>query len=54
MQEGLERSIQSCEKQGPTTKITRSSKAVYNGREDKVLPRKGKAKGVHHHQAIIT
>ena len=25
-----------------------------NGRGDKVLPRQGKAKGVHHHQTIIT
>ena len=25
-----------------------------NGRGDKVLPRQGKAKGVHHHQAIFT
>ena len=37
---GLERSIQSHERQGPTSKITLSSKAIiYNGRADKVLPR---------------
>ena len=31
-----------------------SSKAIiYNGRTDVVLPRQGRAKGVHHHQAII-
>ena len=37
---GLERSIESHERQGPTSKITLSSKAIiYNGRADKVLPR---------------
>ena len=46
---GLERRIQSHERQGPTSKITVSSKAsIYNGRADKVLPRQGKAQGVHH------
>ena len=53
-QKGLERSIQSDEKQGPTTQIILSRKAIIqNGRADKVLPRQGKAKGVNHHQAII-
>ena len=52
---GLERSIQSHERQGPTSKITLSSKAIIeNGRADKMLPRQGKAIGLHHHQAIIT
>ena len=42
----MARNIQSDEKQGPTTLITVSSKAVIqNGRADKVLPRQGKAKG---------
>ena len=37
---GLERSVSSHERQGPTSKITVSSKAIiYNGRADKVLPR---------------
>ena len=37
---GLERSIQSHERQGPTSKITVSSKAIIkNRRPDKVLPR---------------
>ena len=46
---GLERSIPSYETQGPTSKITLSSKAIiYNKRADKVLPRKGQVKGVHH------
>ena len=37
---GLARSIQSHERQGPTSKITVSSKAIIkNGREDKVLLR---------------
>ena len=37
---GLERSIQSHERQAPITKITLSSKAIiYNRRTDKVLPR---------------
>ena len=37
---GLERSIQSHERQGPTSKIVLSSKAIIqNGRADKVLPR---------------
>ena len=37
---GLESSIQSHERQGPTTKITPSRKAIiYNGRADKMLPR---------------
>ena len=54
-QKGVARSIQSHEKQGPTAKFTLSSKAIIqNGRADKVLPRQGKAKGVHHDQAIIT
>ena len=52
---GLERSISSYETQGPTSKITLSSKAIiYNRRADKVLPREGQVKGVHHHQALIT
>ena len=39
------RSIQSDEKQGPTIKITPSSKAIIsNGRADKVLPRQGKVR----------
>ena len=39
-QEGLERSIPSHERQGPTSKITVSSKAIIpNGRADKVLLR---------------
>ena len=38
-EKGLERSIPSHEKQGPTSKITVSSKAIiYNGRADKVFP----------------
>ena len=42
------------EKQGPKTHITLSSKPIIqNGRTDEVLPRQGKARGVHHHQAII-
>ena len=49
------RSIQSDEKQGPISKITLSSKAItQSGRTDNMLPRQGKAIGVHHHQAIIT
>ena len=37
---GLERSIPSLERQGPTSEITLSSKATtWNGRADKVLPR---------------
>ena len=37
---GLERSIPSHERQGPTSKITVSSKAIiYNRRADKMLPR---------------
>ena len=37
---GLERSIPSHERQGPTSKITLSSKAIIqNGRAEKVLPR---------------
>ena len=52
---GLARSIPSDEKQGPTFKVTLSNKAIiHNQRAGKVLPRQGKAKGVHHHQAIIT
>ena len=36
---GLERSIPSHKRQGPTSKITLSSKAIFqNGRADKVLP----------------
>ena len=35
-------------------RFTLSSKAIiYSGRTDKVLPRQAKAKGVHHHQALI-
>ena len=50
---GLARSIQSDEKQGLTSKITLSSKAIiWNQRTDKMLPRQDKAKRVHH-QAII-
>ena len=46
---GLERSISSYETQGPTSKITLSSKAIiYNRRADKVLPGEGQVKGVHH------
>ena len=38
--EGLERNVQSHEKQGPTSKITLSSEAIiYNGRADEMLPR---------------
>ena len=37
---GLAKTIQNDEKQGPT-------------RADKVLPRQGKTKGVHYHQAIL-
>ena len=37
---GLARSIQSHERQSPTSKITLSSKAIiWNGKADKVLPR---------------
>ena len=51
---GLVRSIQSHESQGPTSKITLFHKAIiYNGRADKVFPRQGKVKGIHHHQALI-
>ena len=51
---GLERSIQSHEREGLTSKITLSSKAIIqNGRADKALPRQGKVKGVHHHQTLI-
>ena len=51
----MARIIQSDEKQGLTTQITISSKAIIqNGRADTVLPRQGKTKGIHHHQAIIT
>ena len=40
LQARLERSIQNHERQGPTSKITVSSKAIIeNGRADKVLPR---------------
>ena len=47
---GLERSIQSHERQGPTSKITVSSKPIIqNGRADKVFPRKLKLK-----ECIIT
>ena len=53
-QEGAGKKYSNHEKQGPTSKITVSSKAIIqNGREDKVLPRQGKTKGVHHHQALI-
>ena len=53
-QKELAQNIQSDEKQGPTTKITLPSKAIIqNGRTDKVLPRQGNAKRVHHHQAIL-
>ena len=42
---GLERSIWSHERQGPTSKITLSSKAIIqNGKADKVLPSKVKLK----------
>ena len=47
-------SIQSDEKQGPTIQTTLSSKAItQNQRADKMLPRQGKAKGVHYHQVLI-
>ena len=46
----LERSIPSHERQGPMSKIILSSKVIiWNGRADKVLPRLGQVKGVHHH-----
>ena len=52
---GWIRSIQSHERQGPTSKMTPTSKATMeNGRADKVLPRQSQVKGVHHHQALIT
>ena len=42
---GLERSIRSHERQGPTSKITVSSKAIFqNGRADKCFPDKVKLK----------
>ena len=51
---GLERSIQSHERQGPTSKITLSSKAMFwNGRADKVLPGYGQVKRLHHYQDLI-
>ena len=41
-------------RQGPTPKITLSSKAIiWNGKADKVLPRQSQIKGSHHHRAII-
>ena len=51
---GLARSIRRDKKQGPTSMIILSSKAIiWNGRADKVPPRQGKAKGVHHQALII-
>ena len=55
---GLERSVWSHERQGPTSKIILSiilsRKAIIdNGRADRVLPRSGQVKGVHHHEALI-
>ena len=51
---GLARSIPSHERQGSTSKMTVSSKAIIqNRRADIVLPRQGQVKGVHHHQALI-
>ena len=40
-------------RQRPTSKLTLSSKAIIqNGRADKVLPRQGQVKGVHHYPAL--
>ena len=47
----MARSIQSDEKQGPTTKIIQQS--YHLEWKGKVFPRYGKAKGVHHHQVLI-
>ena len=42
------------ERQGPTSKIALSSKAIIqNGMADKVLPRQGQVKGVHHYPVLI-
>ena len=51
---GLARSVRSDEKQGPTSKITLSSKAITRVEVQIKLPRQGKTRGVHHHQALIT
>ena len=51
--EGIDKKY-SKKKQGATAEIDVPSKPIIKDwRADKVIPRQGKAKGVHHHQIII-